>query len=153
MVVRADEFYALLQRSDERARIVRVLKELFRIFLKDWFRWEVFGWVLAIFLGYRKEDIMRAPELGWFAKAVVASVLLQSKKREERLLGRALLYHTELPPRELFLRYSAPTGETSLVPAIIYHYRISAQDEGVLEDAVKIAEEIARRLEGEAKND
>lgn len=149
--MRAEDLYALLQQTEQRERIVQVLKELFRIFLRDWFRWEVFGWVLAIFLGFSKDEILRAPELGWFAKAVVAVALLQSDKREERLLGRALLYHTELPPRDLFLRYSAPTGETSLIPAIIYHYRLSAQDADVIEDAVKIAQEIEKKLRGDEK--
>lgn len=144
--MRVEQLRELLENDKERAKIAKVLKELFRIFLRDWFRWEVFGWVLAIFLGFSKDEILRAPELGWFAKAVVAAALLQSPKREEQILGRALLYHTEIPPRELFLRHGG-----ALIPAVIYHYRLSAQDEDVLSDAVKIAKEIERRLGGGRK--
>lgn len=147
--MKVEDLVALLkQNSERRAIIVDVLKELFKIFLKDWFRWEIFGWVLAIFLGFNEDEIMRAPEIGWFAKAAVASVLMQSKKRSERLLGRALLYHTEIPPRRLFVKHGG-----SLIPAVIYHYRTSAQDEGVLKDAVKIATIIQRRLRAESRGE
>lgn len=146
---RLREIYTrLLNDPSERRRIVEVLKALFRVFLEDWFRWEIFGWVLALFLGFTEKEVTEEPELGWFAKAAVASALLNSRRRTERLLGRALLYHTEIPPRELFVRHGG-----ALLPAVVYHYRTSAQDADILKEAVEIAKRIEEELAKEGEND
>ncbi len=113
-------FDRLLRDNRVRDRCAEVLKILFRFFLKDWVRWEILGWILASYLGFINEDLERNPELGWFAKVAVAYALMRSDEREHILLGRALLYHTELPPRELFVRYGG-----ALIPAVVYHYRAS----------------------------
>ncbi len=142
-----DIYLRLLRDRRERKRIAQGLKVLFSIFLDDWFRWEIFGWVLAILLGFTEEEVLERPELGWFAKAAVVAALLQSPVRKERLLGRALLYHTELPPHELFVRHGG-----SLIPAVIYHYRTSAQDAEIVKEAVEIAKRVEEKLRQGEKN-
>lgn len=119
--MRPEEIYGKLLRSEkERERLASALKYLFSYFLKDWTRWEVLGWILALYMGFSYEEISARPELGWFAKVALAHALVQSENKEHRLLGRALLYHTELPPEDLFVVHG---GE--LVPAVVYHYRAS----------------------------
>lgn len=136
-----DVLNRLLRDEKERARLAGILKGLFKIFLKDWFRWEVMGWILALHMGFSREEIEAAPELGWFAKVALALALLQSPKQDERLLGRALLYHTELPPDELFVLHG---GE--LLPSVIYHYRTSFKSEKVWKDVDDVARQVDELL-------
>lgn len=134
-------FNNLMESEEMRDECAEILKTLFRYFLKDWVRWEILGWVLASYLGFSYEDLEKNPELGWFAKVAVGYALLRSDKREHNLLGRALIYHTELPPRELFVRHGG-----ALIPAIVYHYRASWNSPKVREEF----DEVLNFLEREA---
>jgi len=139
------EIFKKLQEDENlRAELAKVVATIFDIFQEDWFRWEVMGWVLALYLGWSADDIGRHPELGWVAKAMCAAALMQSDDRKERLLGRALLYHTELPPRELFVAHG---GE--LIPAIVYHYQLSARTPHIMQETIKVFNEVKKRLKEE----
>jgi len=136
----------LVEDEKSREELAKVVAILFDIFIEDWYRWEVMGWILALYLGWTWEELERYPELGWAAKAICAAALLQSPKRKERLLGNALLYHTELPPEELFVLHGG-----SLIPAVVYHYRRSAEQKHIMDEAAKVAQEVMRRLQQEGK--
>lgn len=118
--------------------ISKFLAKLFFLFLHDWFNWEILGWLLALKLGFSPQQIQRYPELGWFAKAVTSYILIRSDDRNTRLLGRALLYHTEIPPEHVYVKVGG-----DFLPAVVDHYRRSAKHQPVLKELRKILELLA----------
>jgi len=118
--------------------ISKFLAKLFFLFLHDWFNWEILGWLLALKLGFSPQQIQRYPELGWFAKAVTSYILIRSDDRNTRLLGRALLYHTEIPPEHVYVKVGG-----DFLPAVVDHYRRSAKHQPVLKELKKILELLA----------
>lgn len=112
-VLNGDE--ELLKRAAEGAL------KILRLFDKKWFQWEIIGWALARLLGIPEDEIDEMPEIGWAVKASVGYMLSGSKRKRERLLGRALLRLTEVPPQSILVEY----GEDTYMPALVAHYRTS----------------------------
>lgn len=137
----SEAYERLLRDKRELEKLAEALKFLFRYFLKDWTRWEIIGWILASYMGFTQEEIAQNPELGWFAKVALAHALLLSDKREHQLLGRALIYHTELPPEDLFVIHGG-----ALIPAVVYHYRASWNSPKVRKEFSEVLENLLKEL-------
>jgi len=138
------EIWERILKGDEKLTedICVFLSHLFSHFLEDWFNWEIFGWLLALKLGFTPEQIRKYPELGWFAKAVTSYLLVRSEDRMKRILGRALLYHTEIPPEDIHIKYGG-----DIVPAIVLHYRRSAEYEPILKELENIYNSLLREIQ------